>query len=49
MQIVNDIRPTGFLLRFNSLLFELLYQLYHSFSVQVFQSDLSQKKRIWTE
>lgn len=45
MQIVNDIRPTGFLLRFNSLLFELLYQLYHSFSVQVFQSDLSQKKK----
>ncbi|MFQ9702956.1 MAG: hypothetical protein ACLR0U_13550 [Enterocloster clostridioformis] len=34
MQIANDIRPEGFLLRFNSLLFELLFQLYHNFSVQ---------------
>ena len=45
MQIANDIRPKGFLLRFNSLLFELLYQLEHNFSVQVFQSDLSQRKK----
>lgn len=45
MQIVNDIRPDGFIMRFNSLLFELLFQLYHNFSVKVFQSDLSQKKK----
>ena len=45
MQIINDIRPDGFLLRFNSLLFELLFQLYHNFSVKVFQSDLSNKKK----
>lgn len=45
MQIINDIRPDGFLLRFNSLLFELMFQLYHNFSVQVFQSDLSQRKK----
>lgn len=45
MQIVNDIRPEGFLLRFNSLLFELLFQLYHNFSVKVFESDLSRKKK----
>lgn len=45
MQIANDICPKGFLLRFNSLLFELLYQLYHSFSVQVFQTEFTRKKK----
>lgn len=45
MRIINDIRPEGFLLRFNSLLFELLFQLYHNFSIKVFASDLSQKKK----
>ena len=45
MQIIDDIRPDGFIMRFNSLIFELLFQLYHNFSVKVFQSDLSQKKK----
>lgn len=45
MQIIDDIRPDGFIMRFNSLIFELLFQLYHNFSIQVFQSDLSQKKK----
>ena len=36
MQIANDIRPEGFILRFNSLLFELLFQLLHNFSIQLF-------------
>ena len=45
MQIIDDIRPDGFIMRFNSLLFELLFQLYHNFSVKMFQSDLSQKKK----
>lgn len=45
MQIANDIRPEGFLLRFNSLLFELLFQLYHNFSVKVFHTDFNQRNR----
>ena len=45
MQIIDDIRPDGFILRFNSLIFELLFQLYHNFRVKVFQSDLSQQKK----
>lgn len=45
MQIANDIRPEGFILRFNSLLFELLFQLYHNFSVKLFQADLTQKNK----
>ena len=45
MQIANDIRPKGFLLRFNSLLFELLFQLYHNFSVQVLKPDVNQKNK----
>mgnify|MGYP003106008779 FL=1 len=45
MQIANNIRPEGFLLRFNSLLFELLFQLYHNFSVQVLKPDVNQKNK----
>lgn len=45
MQIANDIRPEGFLLRFNSLLFELMFQLCHNFSVKVFQPDISRRNK----
>lgn len=45
MQIANDIRPKGYILRFNSLLFELLFQLYHNFSVKVFQANPNQKNK----
>ena len=45
MQIANDIRPEGFILRFNSLLFELLFQLLHNFSVRVVHSDFSQREK----
>ncbi len=45
MQIANDIRPEGYLLRFNSLLFEVLFQLYHNFSVKVFQANLNHKAK----
>lgn len=45
MQIVNDIRPEGYLLRFNSLLFEILFQLYHNFSVKVFRTNLSHRAK----
>lgn len=45
MQIINDILPEGSILRFNSLLFELMFQLYHNFSVKMFQSDVSQRNK----
>ena len=45
MQIVNDIRPEGFILRFNSLLFEILFQLFHNFSVRVVHSNQSQRNK----
>lgn len=45
MQIANDIRPEGYILRFNSLLFEVLFQLYHNFSIQVFQAKLSHRAK----
>lgn len=32
-------------MRFNSLLFEILFQLYHSFSVKVIQANLNQKTK----
>ena len=45
MQIVNDIRPEGFILRFNSLLFEILFQLFHNFCVRVVHSNQSQRDK----
>lgn len=45
MQIIDDIQPDGFTLRFNSLLFELLFQLYHNFSTKVFRARLTQKNK----
>ncbi len=45
MQVTNDIRPEGYILRFNSLLFEILFQLYHNFSVKIFQADLTHKAK----
>ena len=45
LQIINNVRPDGYLLRFNSLIFELLFQLYHNFSVKILQSNISQKKK----
>ena len=45
MQVANDIRPEGFLLRFNSLLFEVLFQLYHNFSTIVFRSGKTQREK----
>ena len=45
LQVINDIRPDGYLLRFNSLIFELLFQLYHNFSVRVFPQDINHKKK----
>ena len=45
MQVADDIRPEGYLLRFNSLLFEVLFQLYHNFSVKVFRTNLNHKTK----
>ena len=45
LQIINDVRPDGYLLRFNSLIFELLFQLYHNFAVKILQNSTSQEKK----
>ena len=45
LQIINNVRPDGYLLRFNSLIFELLFQLYHNFAVKILQNNTSQKKK----
>lgn len=45
MQVANDIRPEGYILRFNSLLFEILFQLCHNFSVKIFQADLNHRTK----
>lgn len=45
MKVVDDIRPEGYLLRFNSLLFEILFQLYHNFSIKVFHASMNHRTK----
>ncbi len=45
MQIVDDIRPPGYVLRFQSLLFELLFQLFHSYASRTFPDTVARNTR----
>lgn len=45
MQQMNDARPDGYLLRFNSLLYDAILQLYQGFSMEIVQAAFS--KNIW--
>lgn len=45
MQLINDMKPDGGVLRFNSLLFEIMFQLYHNFSIQVFKADVTRRNK----
>ena len=45
MQVANDLQPDGFLLVFNSLLFDILFQLYHNFSTPVLHANPNKKKK----
>lgn len=45
MQLVDQERPEGYLLRFNSLLFDLLFQLYTHFCTKVFQGSCTQRSK----
>lgn len=39
MQVIYDIRPVGYLLRFNSLLYDLLFTLIHSYAHKIVQKN----------
>lgn len=45
MQALNDTKPDGSVLRFNSLLFEIMYQLRSFFAVQVFRAKLGKRSQ----
>ncbi|MGN0593470.1 MAG: helix-turn-helix domain-containing protein [Ruminococcus sp.] len=45
MYIVYDIRPDAYLLKFNSLLYDLLYTLVHSYSVKIPVKDMEKRKK----
>lgn len=45
MYVVYDIRPEGYLLRFNSLLYELMFSLIHSHSEKILQKDFERSNR----
>lgn len=41
MQVIYDIRPEGYLLRFNSLLYDLLFMLLHSYSHKITNKSMN--------
>ena len=45
MQILFEFKPKGSKLRFNSLVFEMMYQLYHNFSEPLSENDLSKRQK----
>lgn len=45
MQIIFEVNPKGGILRFNSLVFEMLYQLYHNFSTPIPATDLRKDEK----
>lgn len=45
MQVINDLRPDGGILRFNSLLFEVVFQLYHNFSNTVLRDEITSRSK----
>lgn len=45
MYIVYDVRPEGYLLRFNSLLYELLFSLIHSYSRKIVEAEVEQNDK----
>ncbi|MDE6916738.1 MAG: AraC family transcriptional regulator [Lachnospiraceae bacterium] len=45
MQIIFEVQPKGGILRFNSLVFEMLYQLYHNFSQPIPDTDLRKDEK----
>ena len=45
MQYLIDERPDGAMLKFNSLLFEVLFQLYHNFSTKATPSELTRRSK----
>ena len=44
MHVIYDIRPEGYLLRFNSLLYELLFSLVHSYSSRLVQKEFDRNE-----
>lgn len=44
MHVIYDIRPEGYLLRFNSLLYELLFSLVHSYSNKLVQKEFDRNE-----
>lgn len=45
MQFLMDCQPDGAVLKFNSLLFEVLFQLYHNFSTPVVEVDMTRRQK----
>lgn len=45
MQIIFEVNPKGKILRFNSLVFEMLYQLYHNFSTPIPDTDIRKQTK----
>lgn len=45
MYVIYEIRPAGYLLKFNSLLYDLLFTLVHSYSVKLVEKEVSRNHK----
>lgn len=45
MQTIYNLRPKGYLLKFNSLLYDLLFTLIHSYSYKIVRNDFDKKSK----
>ena len=45
MEVLFKIQPKGYIMRFNSLVFEMMFQLYHNFSFSVSDNDLQKRQK----
>ena len=43
MQVIYDVRPEGYLLKFNSLLYDLLFMLIHSYSHKIIRKNFDRE------
>ncbi|RHR25129.1 AraC family transcriptional regulator [Clostridium sp. AF19-22AC] len=45
MYVIYEVRPDGYLLKFNSLLYDLLFSLVHSYSIKLVEKEVSRNQK----
>ena len=45
MYVIYEVRPEGYLLKFNSLLYDLMYMFLHSYSEKLVEKEISKARK----